>query len=117
MSDFHELPEELKDSTRSYRRALNSMMEELEAIDWYQQRIDATEDKQLINILEHNRNEEIEHACMTLEWMRRNMDGWDEQLRTYLFTEGEITELGEESKENEESSGTGELNIGKIDKD
>lgn len=117
MSEFHEPPEELNDSTRSYRRALNSMMEELEAIDWYQQRIDASKDDQLIKILDHNRNEEIEHACMTLEWMRRNMDGWDEKLRTYLFTEGEITELGEEADEEEKSSGTGELDIGKIDKD
>lgn len=90
------------------------MMEELEAIDWYQQRIDATDDEQLAKILDHNRSEEIEHACMTLEWMRRNMDGWDEQLRTYLFTEGDITELGEEEGE---SSDTGELDIGKIDKD
>lgn len=114
MSEFHEPPEELEESTRSYRRALNSMMEELEAIDWYQQRIDATEDEQLRKILDHNRDEEIEHACMTLEWMRRNMDGWDEQLRTYLFTEGEITELEEESEG--EDAPSNQLNIGKIDK-
>ncbi|HLR25406.1 MAG TPA: ferritin-like domain-containing protein [Fodinibius sp.] len=114
MSEFHEPPEELEESTRSYRRALNSMMEELEAIDWYQQRIDATKDKQLRAILNHNRDEEIEHACMTLEWMRRNMDGWDEQLRTYLFTEGEITEL-ESAAESEDSSNAEKLNIGKID--
>lgn len=113
MSDFHEPPEELNESTRTYRRALNSMMEELEAIDWYQQRIDATEDEQLRKILNHNRDEEIEHACMTLEWMRRNMDGWDEKLRTYLFTEGEITELEDEAGEKDTSSNT--LNIGKID--
>ncbi len=114
MSEFHEPPEELEESTRSYRRALNSMMEELEAIDWYQQRIDATEDEQLRKILDHNRDEEIEHACMTLEWMRRNMDGWDEQLRTYLFTEGEITELEEENEG--EDAPSNQLNIGKIDK-
>ena len=114
MSEFHEPPEELEESTRSYRRALNSMMEELEAIDWYQQRIDATEDEQLRKILDHNRDEEIEHACMTLEWMRRNMDGWDEQLRTYLFTEGEITELEGESEG--EDAPSNQLNIGKIDK-
>lgn len=113
MSEFHEPPEELKESTRSYRRALNSLMEELEAIDWYQQRIDATKDEQLSKILDHNRNEEIEHACMTLEWIRRNMDGWDEQLRTYLFTEGEITELEDEEEDDESSD---QLNIGKIDK-
>lgn len=116
MSDFHEPPEELEESTRTYRRALNSMMEELEAIDWYQQRIDATDDEQLRKILDHNRDEEIEHACMTLEWMRRNMEGWDEKLRTYLFTEGEITELEDEEHDDEDSS-SNMLNIGKIDTD
>lgn len=115
MTDFHEPPEELSESTRSYRRALHSLMEELEAIDWYQQRIDTTKDEQLRKILIHNREEEMEHACMTLEWMRRNMDGWDEYLRTYLFKEGEITELEEDENDNENSSNG--LNIGKINKD
>ncbi len=120
MSAFHEPPEELSEKTRSYRRALNTLMEELEAVDWYQQRMDATKDKHLFKILDHNRNEEMEHACMTLEWMRRNMPGWDEQLRTYLFTEGDITNLegeeaGGDSGGNMKSS-TGDLNIGKIDK-
>lgn len=113
MSEFHEPPEDLSESTRSYRRALNTMMEELEAIDWYQQRMDATKDEQLRKILSHNRDEELEHACMTLEWMRRNMDGWDEQLKTYLFTEGDITDL--EAHEAEEHSPASDgLNIGKI---
>lgn len=112
MSEFHEPPEELSESTRRYRRALNSLMEELEAIDWYQQRIDATKDEQLRGILDHNRDEEIEHACMTLEWIRRNMDGWNEQLNTYLFTEGEITELEDEAEE--DTSPSNGLNIGKI---
>jgi ferritin-like protein len=114
MDVFHEPPEELTESTRLYRRALHSVMEELEAIDWYQQRIDATEDEQLCKILDHNREEEIEHTCMTLEWMRRNMDGWDEKMRTYLFTEGEITELEDEAEDGNGSS-TERLNIGKID--
>jgi ferritin-like protein len=119
-SVFHEPPEELSDTTRLNRRALHSVMEEMEAIDWYQQRIDATEDEQLRKILDHNRDEEIEHTCMTLEWIRRNMDGWDEKMRTYLFTEGEITELEDEQEDNDESSnGTGSverLDIGKINK-
>ncbi len=114
MSEFHEPPEELSESTRLFRRALNTMMEELEAIDWYQQRIDATEDEQLRKVLNHNRDEEIEHACMTLEWMRRNMDGWDKHLKTYLFTEGEITELEAGGSEKSSSSSNG-LNIGKIE--
>ena len=114
MSEFHEPPEELSEETRSYRRALNSLMEELEAVDWYQQRMDATKDEQLRKILDHNRNEEMEHACMTLEWMRRNMPGWDKQLRTYLFTEGDITNLEEE--EGNDANKDESLNIGKIDK-
>jgi ferritin-like protein len=119
-SEFHEPPEELSESTRTYRQALNSVMEEMEAIDWYQQRIDATKDEQLRKIIAHNRDEEMEHACMALEWLRRNMDGWDEQMRTYLFTEGDITELEEEEENGGGSNGsasTNELNIGKIDTD
>lgn len=112
MSEFHEPPEELSELTRTHRRALNSLMEELEAIDWYQQRIDATKDEQLRTVLNHNRDEEIEHACMTLEWIRRNMDGWDEHLNTYLYTEGEITELEDEN--DEETVIKNGLDIGKI---
>jgi ferritin-like protein len=70
-------------------------MEELEAIDWYRQRAEACADSQLRAILEHNMNEEIEHASMALEWIRRNVPKFDEALRTYLFTTGEITEIEE----------------------
>lgn len=93
MSDFHEPAEDLSNETRSYRRALNTVMEEMEAIDWYNQRIDASTDQSLTKILEHNMHEEMEHACMTLEWLRRNMPGWDKQMRKYFFTEEEITEI------------------------
>jgi ferritin-like protein len=79
--------------TKDLTRALHSLIEEIEAVDWYQQRVDVTDDESLKAILEHNRDEEIEHACMALEWLRRNMPGWDEELRTYLFTEKKITEL------------------------
>lgn len=93
MSNYHEPANELSSKTRDFTRALVSLKEEIEAIDWYQQRVDVTEDKQLKKILEHNRNEEIEHACMTLEWLRRNMDGWDENLSQYLFTSIDITKI------------------------
>ncbi|MFW5742806.1 MAG: encapsulin-associated ferritin-like protein [Spirochaetota bacterium] len=93
MSDYHEKPGELSDRTKDFVRALHSLREEIEAIDWYQQRVDVTGDEQLKAVLAHNRDEEIEHACMTLEWLRREMPGWDEELRTYLFTEKDITEL------------------------
>lgn len=87
---YHEPIEELSDETREMHRAVVSLMEELEAVDWYQQRIDACKDADLKNILKHNRDEEIEHAAMTLEWIRRKNKTFDEQLREYLFTEGEI---------------------------
>jgi len=96
MSDYHEPTEELSSETRDFTRAIKSLMEELEAVEWYQQRIDAATDDAIKKILAHNRDEEMEHACMLLEWLRRNMDSWDENLRTYLFTEGDITALEEE---------------------
>ncbi len=93
MQNYHEPPTELSDETRDFIRALTSLKEEIEAIDWYQQRLSVTKNQQLKKILEHNRNEEMEHACMALEWLRRNMKGWDKHLRTYLFTEKDIVKL------------------------
>lgn len=95
MKNYHESPELLTPETKNYIRALNSLIEEVEAVDWYQQRMDASTDKQLTKILEHNRNEEMEHACMVLEWLRRNMEGWDKMLKTYLFTDKDIVEVEE----------------------
>jgi len=79
-------------------------MEELEAIDWYSQRADACSDAALRAVIEHNRDEEIEHASMTLEWIRRNIPKFDEALKLYLFTEGDITSLEEAAKEKGEKS-------------
>ncbi|TYB30711.1 MAG: hypothetical protein FXF47_08010 [Candidatus Mcinerneyibacterium aminivorans] len=93
MSQYHEPAEKLSEKTKDLVRALNSLKEEIEAVNWYQQRVDATADKSIKDILAHNRDEEIEHACMTIEWLRRNMPAWDEELKTYLFTEDPITEL------------------------
>jgi ferritin-like protein len=90
---FHESEERLSPRTRDMHRAIVSLMEELEAIDWYQQRMDATEDGELREILRHNRDEEKEHAAMVLEWIRRRDDGFAGVLKTYLFTEGDITAL------------------------
>jgi hypothetical protein len=75
------------------------VQEELEAVDWYNQRAEATDDKQLRRILEHNRDEEIEHAMMGLEYLRRINPVFDKQMRTYLFTEGDITEIEEKTEE------------------
>ncbi|WP_370511864.1 hypothetical protein [Telmatospirillum sp. J64-1] len=79
------------------------MMEELEAADWYRQRADDCDDDHLRDILLHNMREEIEHAAMVLEWLRRNDADFDEQLRTYLFTESNVVDVEEE----EEGKGEG----------
>jgi len=88
---YHEPLELLSGETRDMHRAIVSLMEELEAIDWYQQRVDACSDPQLKDVLLHNKNEEIEHASMVMEWIRRHNDHFNEMLRKYLFTEQPIT--------------------------
>lgn len=104
---LHEPVEKLKPETINFHRAMVSLMEELEAIDWYRQRAEACTDSQLRAILEHNMNEEIEHASMALEWIRRNTPKFDEALRTYLFTSGEITALEEATAGGKEGNAKG----------
>ena len=87
---FHEAAEDLSDETKDMHRAIVSLMEELEAVDWYNQRVDASKDPALKKILEHNRDEEKEHAAMRLEWIRRQDPPMDRELRDSLFTDGEI---------------------------
>ena len=87
---YHEPVSELNDEVRDLHRAIVSLMEELEAVDWYNQRVAACKDKELKTVLAHNRDEEIEHAAMTLEWIRRKNARFDSQLKKYLFTEGPI---------------------------
>jgi len=84
---YHEPVEELPAETRDMHRALVSLMEELEAVDWYNQRAAACQDSDLKSIIEHNRDEEKEHAAMLLEWIRRKDVRFSGQLRDYLFTE------------------------------
>ena len=87
---YHEPLEELSDDTRNMHRAIVSLMEELEAVDWYKQRVDACNDDDLKAILRHNRDEEKEHAAMVLEWIRRSDPAFSKQLKDYLFTEKPI---------------------------
>ena len=87
---LHEPEDQLSPETIDQHRALLSIIEELEAVDWYQQRMDATHDAELCEILRHNRDEEKEHAAMVLEWIRRHDPSFDAKLRQYLFTEGSI---------------------------
>lgn len=82
---YHEPVSELSAETRDMHRAIVSLMEELEAVDWYNQRMDATKDEELRGLLKHNRDEEKEHAAMALEWIRRRDPEFDKQLREYLF--------------------------------
>ena len=84
---FHEPVDRLSEATMDRHRAIQSLMEELEAVDWYDQRVDATNDESLAAVLAHNRDEEKEHAAMTLEWLRRRDPQLDKHLRTYLFTD------------------------------
>ncbi len=88
---YHEPIEELTDDVRDMHRAIVSLMEELEAVDWYNQRAAACKDPQLKKILEHNRDEEKEHAAMVLEWIRRKDDNFSTQMKTFLFTDKPIT--------------------------
>jgi len=115
---YHEPTSELSAQTREVHRALTTLVEELEAVDWYHQRVDVSGDEDLKAILVHNRDEEIEHAAMTLEWLRRRIPKFDEQLRTYLFTSEPITEIedaaeGESDQPVSEPEGRGDLGVGK----
>jgi ferritin-like protein len=92
---FHEAESALKPETKDRHRAIVSLMEELDAVDWYDQRVDTAGDAELRAILAHNRDEEREHAMMLLEWLRRNAPGFEEQMRTYLYAEGPITQVEE----------------------
>jgi hypothetical protein len=87
---YHEPIEELSSETRDMHRAIVSLMEELEAVDWYNQRVDACKDEELKRILAHNRDEEKEHAAMVLEWIRRKDSRFSDELKDYLFTDGPI---------------------------
>jgi uncharacterized protein len=115
---LHEDPKLLKPETIDRHRAIASLGEELEAIDGYDQRVDAAGDEQLKQILGHNRDEEKEHAAMTLEWLRRHDPKFNEVLRTYLFAEGSI--IGREAAveagggNDTPSAGDGSLGIGSL---
>ena len=90
---YHE--EQLSDETRDMHRAIVSLMEELEAVDWYNQRVDACKDQELRAILAHNRDEEKEHAAMVLEWIRRKDGVFSKELKDYLFTDRSIVQIEE----------------------
>ena len=94
---LHAPRERLSEKTLAMHQAIVSLMEELEAADWYQQRADDCDDAALKEILLHNMREEIEHASMVLEWLRRNSADFDKELKTYLFTDGDIMDAEEDA--------------------
>src|SRR3954470_6595601 len=101
---LHESADVLKPETIDRHRAVSSIMEELEAVDWYDQRVDATHDEELRAILAHNRDEEKEHAAMVLEWLRRRDPALDSMLRQYLFIETPVLEREAELDDKEASA-------------
>lgn len=103
-ASYHEPYEVLSEETKNMHRAIVSAMEELEAIDWYQQRAEACTDPELRDILLHNKHEEIEHVMMTLEWIRRKNARFSEEAETYLFTQVPIVAV-EEHDDGEAESG------------
>ncbi|HEV7524912.1 MAG TPA: ferritin-like domain-containing protein [Acidimicrobiia bacterium] len=115
---LHEPQDQLTSDTIDRHRALASIQEELEAVDWYAQRVDATNDPELAAVLAHNRDEEKEHMAMTLEWLRRRDPALDGHLRTYLFTSGSIIEIETATESGAETDGapavSGSLGIGSL---
>lgn len=113
---LHEAAELLDHATIDRHRAITSLVEELAAVDWYDQRVTATSDSSLADVLAHNRDEEKEHASMTLEWLRRRDPVLDRHLRTYLFTSEPITEVEAEAEATDAgaAAGPGSLGIGSL---
>jgi len=114
---FHEDPNQLSDFAKDYHRIIQSTMEELEAVDWYNQRAECATDPEAKAIMEHNRDEEIEHACMGIEWLRKNSPVWDAMLREFLFSDGDIVGneeamTGKSEGANAPQSSGSTLNIG-----
>lgn len=118
--NLHESADVLPAAAVDRHRAIVSLMEELEAIDWYDQRVHATGDATLAEVLAHNRDEEKEHAAMVVEWLRRNDPDFASHLRTYLFTEGSITaieaaaEHGDDAAPTAADTGSGSLGVGSL---
>jgi ferritin-like protein len=123
---YHEPIDLLSEETKNLHRGLVSLIEELEAVDWYNQRAEACSDPDLKAVLIHHRNEEIEHAMMNLEWIRRRQGVFDQHMRTYLFKAGDITNIEAAKKAAEVGAGggaaaapvatSGSLNVGGLRK-
>jgi ferritin-like protein len=111
---YHEPIESLTESTRDLHRALVSLQEELEAIDWYRQRADACDDAGLRAVLLHNLEEEVEHAMMALEWIRRREPRFDAMARRYLFSDGDLTSIEQQDQERGDPAPRHDLGLGDL---
>ena len=109
---FHEPVELLSQAIMERHRAIVSLMEELEAVDWYDQRVEASSDSALASVMAHNRDEEKEHAAMVLEWLRRHDAVLSKQLSTYLFKDKSILETEAEAETGDAATGTGDGSLG-----
>tara|TARA_R110000787_G_scaffold44860_4_gene109722 strand:- start:417 stop:800 length:384 start_codon:yes stop_codon:yes gene_type:complete len=121
-TSLHEELETLSSKVLDRHRAISSLMEELEAVDWYDQRAEACTDDELRKILIHNRDEEKEHAAMVIEWLRRNDEGFEGHLKTYLFSDRSVVALEAEDTQSDTSSSSSEasepsLRIGSLKKE
>jgi uncharacterized protein len=112
--NLHENSETLGTEVIDQHRAIVSIIEELEAVDWYHQRAKATVDDELRGILEHNRDEEKEHMAMVLEWLRRHDAVLDKNLKQYLFTSEPVLEIEEATAVGGSNAGSGDLGIGDL---
>ena len=108
---YSEPYDKMDSNTLDISKAITSLREELEAVDWYNQRVVAATDEELKRIMAHNRDEEKEHAAMLMEWIRRNMDNWDKELKDYLFTSAPLG-AHEAAAEGENASEGGMTNLG-----
>jgi uncharacterized protein len=114
---YHEPLELLSEETRNMHRAIVSLCEELEAVDWYNQRAEACSDEELRAVITHNKNEEIEHAMMNLEWIRRHQPVFETNVSKYLNTTGPITAIesgGGAAGGTAQPSSAGGLGIGSL---
>jgi len=112
---YSEPYEKMDSKTLDISKAITSLREELEAIDWYNQRVATATNEELKRILVHNRDEEKEHAAMLIEWIRRNMDVWDKELKDYLFTSSPLGEHADEQGGNASFAvSVSDLGIGKL---
>jgi ferritin-like protein len=110
--NLHEPSELLSEDTKNQHRAIVSLREELEAVDWYQQRAEACSDAELRAVLIHNKNEEIEHAMMTLEWLRRKDPGFAANIATYVGATGSIVAVEKDETGGRESAAPAPVSLG-----